>query len=217
MIHPAQSETSKVDARSSQMGELFATIKSFAFFIAIAFLLRASVVEPFKIPSSSMEPTLEIGDYILVNKLSYGIRIPFLSTPVYRYGAPTRGDVVVFTLPDDPTTTEVDEADTNVIKRIIGLPGDLLEVRGTEVYINGKIYEEDHRYSRWLQGGSKDFGPVKVPEDHVLMLGDNRDYSRDSRFWEPSPFLAMERVKGRAFLIYWNSLFSFKRMFNPIR
>ena len=123
---------------------------------------------------------------------------------------------MVFTLADDPDTRE-DESDINLIKRVIGLPGEKLEVRGTKVYINDKALEGD--WGRWIQGGINDFSPVIIPAGHVLMLGDNRDASRDSRFW-PSPFLPIERIKGRAFLIYWNSEISWdnlKRIGNIIR
>ena len=198
----------------SQWVELLRLVKSLAVFFAIAFMLRASVVEAFKIPSSSMVPTLEIGDHILVNKLSYGIRIPFRSTTIFNFRMPKRGDVVVFTLPDDPNTLE-DETDTNIIKRIIGLPGDIIEVRGTHVYINQEIFSDDEKHARWLLGGKKDFGPVRVPSGAVLLLGDNRDQSKDSRYWN-DPFLSIDRIKGQAFFIYWNSGLEFRRFFSVI-
>lgn len=197
------------------MRETIDFIKSLAVFIALALVLRASVVEAFKIPSSSMESTLEIGDHILVNKLSYGFRLPLIAETIYNYGAPKRGEIVVFTLPDDPRTTNIDESDTNIIKRAIGLPGDTVEVKGTQVFINGELYEGDLEHAQWLQGGAKDFGPVTVPEGKVLLLGDNRDYSRDSRFWD-DPFLDIARVKGRAFIVYWNSR-EMGRIFHIIR
>jgi signal peptidase I len=200
--------------KNSQWVECFSLIKSLSIFFAIAFLLRASVVEAFKIPSSSMEPTLEIDDHILVNKLSYGLRVPLKAESVVEFKMPKRGDVVVFTLPDDPDTPEIDESDTNIIKRVIGLPGDIIMVRGTKLYINGKVYDEDEKYAIWLLGGRKDFGPVTVPPGKVLLLGDNRDQSKDSRFW-PDPFLDAKRIKGRAFIIYWN-LRLLGRMFHII-
>ena len=184
-------------------GEFFSVAKSLCLFLAIAFLLRASVVEAFKIPSSSMEPTLEIGDHILVNKLSYGLRLPFRATAVLNYSVPQRGDVVVFTLPDDHATPEIDESETNIIKRVIGLPGDTVKVQGTKLYINGKVYSEDEKYAVWVLGGRTDFGPVTVPAGKVFLLGDNRDQSKDARFWI-DPFLDISRIKGRAFIIYWN-------------
>lgn len=193
--------------RPSQWSEVIGLIKSLAIFFGIAFMLRASVVEAFKIPSSSMEPTLEIGDHILVNKLSYGLRAPFVAETLVGYRAPERGDVVVFTLPDDPST--------NIIKRVIGLPGDRIIVRGTKLYINDKLYEKDDDYAIWILGGRRSFGPVTVPPGKVLLLGDNRDASKDSRFWD-DPFLEMSRIKGRAFMIYWNWPSPFKRIFHII-
>jgi len=205
-----------IPARSvnSSWGELFSFLKTIVVFFSIALMLRASVVEAFKIPSSSMEPTLEIGDHILVNKLSYGARLPLVSKTIFNFRAPKRGDVVVFTLPDDPRTADVNESKTNIIKRIIGLPGDQIEVEGMNVSINGEELDED--YARWFQGGRKDYPKIDVPKDHVFLMGDNRDHSKDSRYWQ-HPFLDVSRVKGRAFVIYWNTSLSFKRMFNTIK
>ena len=195
--------------------EFLSLLKSLAIFFGIAFMLRASVVEAFKIPSSSMEPTLQIGDHILVNKLSYGFRLPFKIETAFNFRNPKRGDVVVFTLPDDPKTPEIDETETNIIKRVIGLPGDQIEVRGTQLFINGSRYEDDANYAIWVLGGKIDFGPVTVPDGKVLLLGDNRDQSKDSRFWD-DPFLDMSRIKGRAFIIYWNWPSPFDRIFQII-
>jgi signal peptidase I len=98
---------------------------------------------------------------------------------------------------------------------VIGLPGDELEVRGTKLFINGEQYTDDSRYAIWVLGGQKNFGPVKVPEGRVLLLGDNRDQSKDSRYWD-DPFLELSRVKGRAFVIYWNWPSPFDRIFHII-
>jgi len=191
-------------AANSGTKELIETVKSLAGLIIVALCLRASVVEAFKIPSASMEPTLQIGDQILVNKLSYGLHLLFFQKQsVWMWSIPDRGDIVVFTLPDEPDTSDTDESDTNLIKRIIGLPGDRVEVRGTNVYINGSLYAPDERYAVWQNGGTKDFGPMVVPPGRVFLLGDNRDYSKDARFWKDH-FLPVERLKGRAFMIYWN-------------
>ena len=193
--------------------EIVEFLRTIIVFVAVALLLRASVVEAFKIPSSSMEPTLEIGDHILVNKLSYGLRLPFVTESVYSFRTPKRYDVVVFTLPEDSST--------NIIKRVIGTPGDTVEVRGTQISVNGEPLHDD-TFGRWVAGGKKDFGPEKVPPGHVFLMGDNRDQSRDSRYWEnpdgtSSPFLEISRIKGRAFVIYWNSGLKFDHLFNVIR
>jgi signal peptidase I len=204
-----------LEEKSSIGKDLFDSAKSLAWVIIIALCLRASVVEAFKIPSSSMEPTLQIGDHILVNKLSYGVRLLFFQKEsLYQFATPARGDIVVFTQPDDPSTPD-DESDTNLIKRVIGLPGDLVEVRGTNLFINGALYKDDSKYAIWQNGGTKNFGPMTVPPGKILLLGDNRDFSRDSRFWDDH-FLPVERVKGRAFIIYWNGAM-LDRIFTLVR
>lgn len=198
-----------------RIAETIRFIGSLIVILIVAFGIRASIIEPYKIPSSSMEPTLEIGDYILVNKLSYGLRLLMVDRTLYNYDTPKRKDVVVFSRPDNPDTLNEDESDLNIIKRVVGIPGDKIEVKGTTVLINGKALEED--YARWQQGGLKDFPETTVPKGHIFLLGDNRDHSKDSRFWKPSHFLDIKLVKGRAFLISWNSGFSFDRMFKIIR
>lgn len=193
---------SAAEQASDWKTELLSFVKTIVFLIVIVIIFRASILEPYKIPSGSMIPTLRIGDQILVSKLSFGIRLPFIDDIIWRYSSPKRGDIVVFTRPDDPTTS-VNESKDNIIKRVIGLPGDTIEVRRRTVYINGKALEED--YARWDHGGppSGNFGPEKIPADHVIVLGDNRDQSKDSRFWN-NPFLPMERLKGRALFVYWS-------------
>ena len=210
-----KTDMSKAKAvNKSGRGEYIELFKSLILFLAIALCLRASVVEAFKIPSSSMVPTLEIGDHILVSKLSYGLRLPLKTDTLFNYSLPDRGDVVVFTKPDDPLTPEEDESDKNIVKRVVGLPGDLVEVRGTKVYINDKEYKGDSQYAVWSSGGVRDFPPTYVPENKVFLLGDNRDHSKDSRYW-PDPFLSVSRIKGRAFIIYWNTSM-LQRMFSII-
>lgn len=184
---------------SKEISEILSFFKTLALFLVVALFLRASVVEAFKIPSGSMIPTLRIGDHILVSKFTYGLRLPFLDNMIYQYSTPERGDIVVFTRPDDPLTPE-DDSKINIIKRVIGLPGDSVEVIGTKVYINNQEYPES--YARWDEGGNSNWGPETIPQGALLMMGDNRDHSKDSRFWG-DPFLPVERVKGRALLIYW--------------
>lgn len=182
--------------------EVKSFFKTLVVFLIIAIVLRASVVEAFKIPSGSMIPTLKIGDHILVSKFAYGFRIPFMRRALFQYATPKRGDIVVFTRPDEEATLE-DESGINIIKRVVGLPGDLVEVRDTKVYINNVYYQEP--YSRWGEGGLREgnFGPERVPDNHIFLLGDNRDHSKDSRFWQ-NPYLDLGLVKGRAILIYWS-------------
>ncbi|MBI3988642.1 MAG: signal peptidase I [candidate division NC10 bacterium] len=161
--------------------------EAIAIAVILALIIRTFVVQAFKIPSGSMLPTLQIGDHILVNKFLYYFR------------SPQRGDIIVFKFPQDEGR--------DFIKRVIGLPGETLEVRGKQVYINGKPVEES--YAVHLDANilgnphspRDQFGPVKIPEGHLFVMGDNRDHSMDSRFWG---FLDIRKVKGEAFLIYWS-------------
>ncbi len=202
--------------------EGLAFFKAILSFVVVILLLREFVVEAFKIPSGSMIPTLEIGDHLLVSKISYGLRVPFRYHSAFNYLYPERGDIVVFTRPESGDIkpkeglvgriinlpSEVSEylfSKDNIIKRVIGLPGDTVEVNGKTVLVNGKALEEP--YCQWIMDGfpEGDFGPAIVPEGKVFLLGDNRDASKDSRFWEEDHFLEISRIKGRAIIIYWNS------------
>jgi signal peptidase I len=200
---------------STIKNEIFSFFKTLGMILGLAMVLRVCVVEPFKIPSGSMIPTLQIGDFILVLKFRYGLRLPFVVDSVATWSEPQRGDVVVFSRPDDPNTPNEDDSKINIIKRVVGLPGDTIEVVGAKLLLNGKELEEP--YARWADGGSLEgyFGPKTVPEGHVLLLGDNRDHSKDSRFWT-NPFLDMKRIKGKAVLIFW-SWDSIGRVFTRIR
>ena len=182
-------------------------IRSLIPLVVLALICRSAVVQAFVIPSGSMIPTLLIDDYILVTKFDYNLRIPFYSEPLFRVGLPERGDIVVFTRPDEPLTLE-DESDLYIIKRVIGLPGDKLHLKSRKLYINDELYDEN--YAFWEFGGVKSFGPETVPEGHVLLLGDNRDNSKDSRFWT-EPFLAIDRIYGKARIVHWSS-----RSFNRV-
>ena len=190
------------EAKRTSLTEILSFVRTLAIFVVAAIFLRGTVIEAFKIPSGSMLPTLHIGDHILVSKLSYALRLPFIDESLYVFSTPHRGDIVVFTRLNDPATLE-DESEINVIKRVMGLPGDKIEVRNRTVFINDEAYPET--YARWEEGGipEGDFGPVQIPEGRVLLLGDNRDHSKDSRFWS-DPFLPISRIKGRALIIYWS-------------
>ncbi len=196
------------------IAEAVSFVQTLCVILSIAFTLRSCIIEPFKIPSGSMKQTLQIGDYILVLKFWYGLRLPFITDTVYEWNQPKRGDVVVFTRPDDPRTPREDDSAIHIIKRVIGLPGDTIEVRPGEigassgrpsgvVLINGQPLEEP--YAQWVHGGNPDgqFGPRAIPPGHVLLLGDNRDESKDSRFWT-DPFLDIKRIKGKAVIIFWS-------------
>ncbi|RLB43535.1 MAG: signal peptidase I [Deltaproteobacteria bacterium] len=162
--------------------------------VILALFIRTFVVQAFKIPSGSMEPTLLVGDHILVNKFIYGIKLPFVRKTIIPISTPKRDDVIVFIFPLDRSK--------DFIKRVIGLPGDRIEISGRKIYINGKLYEDKHGYysSPSPSEGSR-FGPVTVPKGHLFVMGDNRDHSYDSRYWG---FVPLEYVKGKAFIIYWS-------------
>jgi signal peptidase I len=166
--------------------------------VLLALFIRTFVVQAFKIPSGSMEPTLLVGDHILVNKFIYGIKIPFVRTTLIPISNPDRGDVIVFIYPVDKSK--------DFIKRVIGLPGDTVKIQGTKVFINGKPYEDRHGfYTSSSRNGnlerSQGFGPVSIPQGSYFVMGDNRDQSYDSRFWG---FVPEEAIKGKAFIIYWS-------------
>ena len=160
--------------------------------VVLALFIRTFVVQAFKIPSGSMKPTLLVGDHILVNKFLYGIKIPFTDNYLISLSRPKRGDVIVFKYPLD---TKKD-----YIKRVVGLPGDRIEFSNKELIINGQVVDDPHaKYS--LHGNLRKFGPVAVPDDHLFVMGDNRDESSDSRVWG---FVPISYLKGKAFLIYWS-------------
>jgi signal peptidase I len=165
--------------------------------LLLALVIRTFVVQAFKIPSGSMLPTLEVGDHILVNKFAYGVRLPVVGTRLLDVGSPRRGDVVVFVYPVDPAK--------DFIKRVVAVPGDVVQIRNKRVYINGEVWNDPHAYfadGSTLGGTPRDmYGPVTVPAGQIFVMGDNRDRSYDSRFWG---FVDRDEVKGRAFLIYWS-------------
>lgn len=167
--------------------------------VLLALFIRTFVVQAFKIPSGSMEPTLLVGDHILVNKFIYGVKLPYVATTLIPISRPERYDVIVFVYPVDKSK--------DFIKRVIALPGETVEIRGRKVYINGKPISDPYAYYDRNPHGltptseTYHFGPVKVPPDHVFVLGDNRNHSYDSRFWG---FVPLRSVKGKAFIIYWS-------------
>ena len=167
--------------------------------LVLALFIRTFVVQAFKIPSGSMEPTLEIGDHILVNKFIYGIKLPFTSISLLPLGNPKRGDVIVFIYPLDTSK--------DFIKRVVAVEGDTVKIVNKKLYINGAevddsraVYKENTIFAAEIQKRDN-FGPVTVPEGHLFVLGDNRDRSLDSRFWG---FVPRKDVRGKAFMIYWS-------------
>lgn len=180
----------------------------------LAFAIRVFVVQAFKIPSGSMIPTLLIGDHILVSKLSYGVQWPsqckfqlafpplncYASQTIVEFGKPQRGDIIVFRFPEDE--------EKDFIKRIVGTPGDTVQVKNKVVLINGQPLD-DKAFTQRIDPGIIDgtinprdnFGPVTVPEESYFVMGDNRDQSLDSRFWG---YVREKKIRGKAFRIYWS-------------
>jgi signal peptidase I len=181
-------------------------VREYAEAIAIAILLalviRTFIVQAFTIPSGSMMDTLLIGDYILVNKFIYGPEIPFTDKHLPGLRSPTRGDIIVFKYPQDEKR--------DFIKRIIGVPGDHVLVRGHQVVVNGQALQEPYLKPFDVPLGQTPPGycgyaygcePTTVPADSYFVMGDNRDNSQDSRYWG---FVKRDKIKGKAFLTYWS-------------
>jgi len=188
--------------KKSTLREYF---ESIVIAVILALFIRTFVVQAFKIPTGSMENNLLIGDHLLVNKLIYAPAVSAAERSLMPVGQIKRGDVIVFKYPEEP--------DRDFIKRVIGLPGETLEVREKKVYVNGKMLDEP--YVHFLQPPSTSselsevtsfdvrerYGPVTIPADQYFMMGDNRDNSQDSRYWG---FLPRDLVKGKALVIYWS-------------
>lgn len=176
-------------------------VEAFATAIILALIIRAFIIQAFKIPSGSMEPTLLVGDHILVNKFIYGTHIPFTNDVVLPVRAPRQKDVVVFEYPKDESI--------DFIKRVIGLPGDKVQIVNKQVYVNGTALKEPYAYHGdpevlpATESPRDNFGPIVVPKGDYFMMGDNRDFSNDSRFWG---FVKRDLILGQAEIIYfsWN-------------
>jgi len=172
-------------------------LESIVVAVILALFIRTFAVQAFKIPTGSMEPNLLIGDHLLVNKLVYSPSLAPWEDKLFGKKPIQRGHVVVFKYPEEPWR--------DFIKRVIGLPGETVEVRGRQVLVNGKPIDDP--FAHWTrreddpEAYHDGWGPQVVPPGHILVLGDNRDNSRDSRFWG---FLPIDQVKGRALLVYWS-------------
>jgi signal peptidase I len=211
-------------AKKSQARQYVESIGGVVF---VALLLRSFVVEAYQIPSGSMIPTLEVGDHIWVNKLVYGVRIPFTEIKFgTRYNPPKRGEIIVFTHPR--------ERDKDLIKRVVAVGGDVVEMRDNIVSVNGvptarqhdgllHYFDFDENDGAWLERDGdafhehlgtaeyttlqdpalrpRSFGPVRVPDGQLFVMGDNRDNSADSRYWG---FVPLNLVRGRAMVVWWS-------------
>ncbi|NIM48150.1 MAG: signal peptidase I [Gemmatimonadales bacterium] len=212
----AEQQARRVKKSASQSAKEWA--KSIVIALVIWFFLRALLVEAFRIPSGSMENTLLIGDFLFVNKALYGAEIPIINKRLPAFRDPRRFDIVIFDSPEEPGV--------NVVKRVIGLPGDTISMVGNVAYVGGRRLDEpyttstdptndteDPRMREWqvhyLVGRDrrtyrptlKNWGPLVVPPDSFFVMGDNRDNSYDSRYWG---FLGRDRVAGRPLFIYYS-------------
>jgi signal peptidase I len=223
---PATVAASKKKKKESK--GLLGSIRSIGPAVAVALAIRAFLFEPFSIPSGSMLPTLQIGDYVVVTKFAYGVRLPFSNSMLWQRDLPERGDVIVFERPTPPAE--------NLIKRVVGLPGDEIQLIGGVLHVNGvaqprELIERAHALDDYdelrrvwvpakadlyvetiddgaggqrhftleqLRGGRGPHGPFVVPEGQLMVLGDNRDNSADSRAWG---FVPLGHVRGRADVI----------------
>jgi signal peptidase I len=211
-------------AKESKMPIIIDYARSFFPILLIVFLLRSFLYEPFRIPSGSLEPTLLTGDFILVNKFDYGVRLPVVHKKVFATNLPKRGDIMIFRWPPDPSF--------NFIKRVIGLPGDRVTYTNKELTINGKKIPQEWLAAATAQGEngsswevlekqedllgikhkiyvdpnklSRDYHDVIVPDGMYFVMGDNRDDSADSRYWG---FVPEKNIVGKAVLVWmsWNS------------
>ncbi|MCB1155423.1 MAG: signal peptidase I [Deltaproteobacteria bacterium] len=189
--------------------------------LILALFIRSFVFQAFKIPSGSMIPTLLVGDHLVVNKFIYGFEVPFMDKKILPFSRPKRGDIIVFKFPNDPSK--------DFIKRVIGIPGDKIEVRGKQVYVNDeplaleregtydyvdtfeieqsaelldeKIGEKTHAILLSSHFSGADQGPWYVPEHKYFCMGDNRDHSNDSRYWG---FVDFDAIRGKAMFIYFS-------------
>ena len=199
-IQNSKGPTDKVDVRRAEKSKFREYAESLLIAALIAFLVRGFIIQAFKIPSGSMIPTLLIGDQLLVNRLSYVVKIPFTDIVLAHIGTPKRGDVVVFRYPEDHSK--------DFIKRVIGVGGDVIEIKDKKVFVSGKPLDDPHaRFidDRIFPAGTQiprdNFGPVTVPKDSYFCMGDNRDNSADSRFWG---FVKTDELVGRALIIYFS-------------
>ncbi len=192
--------------------------------LVLVVIIKTFIIQNFKIPSSSMEDTLLVGDRLFAVKFIYGTRIPFTNHRIFKIRDPKPGDVIVFKFPDDPSK--------DYIKRCIAVGGQTVEIRDKKVYVDNEL-QEIHKYAKFIDnnilpanyGPRDNMTPKKVPENNLFAMGDNRDNSNDSRYWDYVPY---ENLKGKALFLYWSlnpdvpiydiiHKVRWRRMFNLIR
>ncbi len=211
--------TAATEQGGDQPSKLKEWIKSVAIAVAIFLVVRTFLIEGFRIPSGSMENTLLIGDWLFVNKALYGAEIPFTGVHLPAFRNPRRNDLVIFKSVEEPRLT--------VVKRVVGMPGDTLSMEDNQLLVNAKRADEpwvirtdpladheDPKMRAWqiryltrdrdpatYRPTLKNWGPIVVPPDSFLVMGDNRDSSYDSRYWG---FLGRDRIRGRPLIIYFS-------------
>jgi signal peptidase I len=212
---------------TSRKSKLREYVEAIIIAVFLALLIRAFVIQAFKIPSGSMLETLQIGDHILVNKFVYGLRFPFTDNRVLIFNPPRRGDVIVFSFPGNKEIPECTSFSSNLsarvgnslkhgnpfylfkddcrdfIKRVVGVGGDKVEIKDKKVYINNVPLDESYTVYKddKIDPSRDNFGPFTVPRRSFFVMGDNRDQSYDSRFWG---IVDISEIKGKAFIIYWS-------------
>jgi signal peptidase I len=159
--------------------------------VVLALIVRALIIQSYHIPSESMQNTLLKGDFLFANKFIFGAKVPFVDWRLPKLRDPKPGDIVIFKFPGDRKT--------DYIKRCIAVEGQTVELKGTHLFING--VEKPETYARYEKGGQAQFGPYTVPPGHILVFGDNRDNSYDSRFWGP---LDKKLLRGKALFLYFS-------------
>ncbi|MFN8178686.1 MAG: signal peptidase I [bacterium] len=180
--------------KRGQSGGFDETFKTIVIALAIALLIRTFLAQAFRIPSGSMEDTLLVGDFLLVDKVTYGAKVPFTDFRLPGLRDPRRGDIIVF---KDPRTNR------DYIKRCVAVGGENLLIRDNQVFINGKPLDEPYKALKPVPGPARsNFGPLRIPGKDLFMMGDNRNNSQDSRYWNA---LTPDRVVGRAFVLYWST------------
>ncbi len=187
--------------KAKEKGAFREYVEALIIALIIALLIRSFLIQAFKIPSSSMEPTLLVGDHILVSKFIYGIRIPYIGKKFLTFHKPKRGDIIVFIYPEDPKK--------DFIKRVIATEGEEVQIKNSEIFINGLPIEDPWGFYRERDGPfamsnlrlRDNYGPRVIPPNSLFVMGDNRDNSQDSRYWG---FVDLSAVKGKALIVYFS-------------
>ncbi len=198
---PVSESREPIKKKTEDKGQIREWGEALLFALILALIIRAFLIQAYRIPSSSMEDTLLKGDHILATKYNYGVTVPFSTYKIIgRNIIPKRGDIVIFTFPVD--------REMDFVKRVVGLPGDTVAIIDKKVFINGKEYREGHeKYTdpyivdRGISVVRDNMPDTLIKEGHVFVMGDNRDQSYDSRFWGQLP---LENIKGKALIIYFS-------------